>query len=169
MKYERISLFGIPGGGKSTFARKLSQKTGQEIIYMDREFLSDLDKYFGHNEVFSKWVKQQSKKDSWIMDGNYKEASLEIRKDRSDLIIFFDMPTYLALYRVMKRSIVSKFKRRVDVPTNFKDSSFFQFIKHVKNYNAKNRKKFFSNIDDYSGELIIVKSKKQAAQLLDQL
>ena len=31
----RVNIIGCPGAGKSTFARKLSEKTGLELFYLD--------------------------------------------------------------------------------------------------------------------------------------
>jgi adenylate kinase family enzyme len=94
-------IFGRPGGGKSTFALKLSKLLGIPVHHLDRHFFVE------------NWVKrnyqeflaiQQSlvAEESWIIDGN-STKSLEMRYQRANLVIYFNYPRWQCYRRVFKR------------------------------------------------------------------
>ncbi len=88
--FSRAVVIGCPGAGKSTFARKLRDKTGLPLVYLDRLFhrpdrstvsRGDFDRALGDVLVGEKW----------ILDGNYLRT-LPLRLRSCERVFFFDLP-----------------------------------------------------------------------------
>ena len=124
---KRILLVGCSGAGKSTLSRKLADITKLPLYHLDKLHWLPGWTEPDHSE-WLKIVKEHIAKDEWIIDGNYIHT-MEMRAERADTIIFFDFPTVLCLYRVLKR-ILSK-KPRLDAPAGCPeviDLKFFLWI-----------------------------------------
>lgn len=99
--YKKIMIFGRPGSGKTTFSHWLSQKTSLSLYHLDKYFFTDNweeRKYIEFLEIQQNFVKQNS----WIIDGN-STRSFEMRWSQADLLIYFNYPKCLCLYRILKR------------------------------------------------------------------
>ena len=101
--YKRIMLFGRPGSGKSTFAKKLHIKTGLPLYHLDAYFY---DACWVERDYQDFLNDQQDivNQDRWIVDGNCT-SSLEMRYARADLCLYFNIPRFLCLYRILKRRV----------------------------------------------------------------
>jgi len=124
---KRILLIGCSGAGKSTLSRKLAKITKLPLYHLDQlHWLPGWKE--PPKEKWEQIVKEHIAKDEWIIDGNYIHT-MAIRVERADTIIFFDFPTMLCMYRVLKR-ILSK-KERLDAPAGCPeviDLKFFLWI-----------------------------------------
>ena len=89
--HTKIMIIGSPGSGKSTFARKLRDKTGLPLFYLDM-IKHKPDRTTISSEEFDKKLKEILVKSQWIIDGNY-QRTLEVSMKECDLIILFDLPT----------------------------------------------------------------------------
>jgi adenylate kinase family enzyme len=99
----RILVTGLAGAGKSTFSRALSAKTGLPVIHLDVHFWRP-----GWVEPTEKeWRETQRgllAGDQWIADGNY-HATLELRLERADTVVFLDTPWWICAWRALVRGI----------------------------------------------------------------
>ncbi|HET6963956.1 MAG TPA: hypothetical protein VFH58_04230 [Acidimicrobiales bacterium] len=99
----RVVVTGLAGAGKSTFSKALSAKTGIPLIHLDLHFWkpgwvapSDDD-----------WRERQRvllAGDAWIADGNY-HATLALRLERADTVVFLDTPWWTCARRAFVRGI----------------------------------------------------------------
>ena len=92
---KRVLVIGCPGGGKSTFARKLAEKTKLPLHYLDMLWHKS-DKTNIAPEEFDKRLKEIIGGDSWIIDGNYLRT-LEMRLRNCDTVFLLDFPVELCL------------------------------------------------------------------------
>ena len=90
MKSEKIIVIGSPGSGKSTFARKLRDKTGLPLYYLDMIFHSP-DRTTVSRETFDERLSEILAKDQWIIDGNY-QRTLPLRFEKCTMVFLFDLP-----------------------------------------------------------------------------
>lgn len=100
-KSMRIMIFGPPGAGKSTFAVNLSQSTKLPLYHLDKYFYVRNWIERDYQEFLSiqhRLVNQ----DSWIIDGN-NTKSLEIRYARAQIVLYFNFPKRICLWRIIKR------------------------------------------------------------------
>lgn len=86
----RVVVTGMAGAGKSTFARRLSAKTGLPAIHLDVHFWNP------------GWVEPSDTE--WIADGNYHET-LDLRLERAHTIVYLDTPWWLCAARAFVRGL----------------------------------------------------------------
>jgi adenylate kinase family enzyme len=102
----RVVVTGMAGAGKSTFSRALSAKTGLPLVVLDFQFW--LPGWAEPTEA--EWREKQQKLlagDAWIADGNY-HASLDLRLERADTVVFLDTPWWLCSGRALVRGVRSR-------------------------------------------------------------
>ena len=87
---KRVIVIGSPGAGKSTFSRRLRQKTGLPLYYLDQIWHRP-DKTNVSREEFDRRLGEILEKDCWIIDGNYLRT-LQKRMEACDGIFFWIIP-----------------------------------------------------------------------------
>lgn len=121
---EKAIIIGCPGAGKSTFARKLKEKTGLPLFYLDMIWHKADGTNISRDEFDGK-IKEIMKKEQWILDGNYIRT-LEMRLKECDTVFLLDYSLELCLEGASSRIG----KERPDMPwveSEF-DLEFRQFI-----------------------------------------
>ena len=124
--YNRISIVGGSGTGKSTLAKILSQKFNLPVVHLDSiNYLPNwepVDKNERDNIIIAK-----SLEDKWIIDGIYHNT-LRQRFERADLIIWLDYSTYAQLKGIFKRFVQNPNKEKTELP-GCKERLNFKFFK----------------------------------------
>jgi len=146
----RILILGCCGAGKSTLARNLSERTGIEIIHLDQEYWKP-NWVESTEEEWRATISEIVKDDQWIMDGNYS-GTWDLRIPRADTIIFIDQPTYVCLYRVIKRIISYHGKTRPDMTEGCPERFDLQFFHYVLTYNLRRRKSNLKKLETLKKE-----------------
>src|SRR5436190_11745737 len=98
----RVLVDGMMGSGKSTFARALAARTGLPLIHLDVHFWKPGWVRTPENE----WCEKQRSLlsgDDWIVDGN--DATLELRLERADTVVFLDTPWWICARRALVRGL----------------------------------------------------------------
>lgn len=122
--FQKAIIIGCPGAGKSTFARKLSDKMHLPLYYLDMLWHKP-DRTTVDRNIFDEKLKEIVLKEKWIIDGNYGRT-LEMRIQWCEAIFLLDFPVEECL--VGAKSRIGK--QRVDMPwieTEF-DEEFKQWI-----------------------------------------
>mgnify|MGYP001025729949 CR=1 FL=1 len=121
---KKVIVIGCPGAGKSTFARKLSAKTGLPLYYLDKIWHLP-DRTTLSREEFATRLEMITSGEKWIIDGNYLHT-MPFRLQNCDTVFFFDLPTDVCLAGAEERIG----KEREDMPwTEEKlDEEFRQWI-----------------------------------------
>ena len=86
----RILVIGSPGAGKSTFSRKLRDKTGLPLYYLDMIYHNP-DRTTVGREEFDEKLSHILALGQWIIDGNY-QRTLPMRFERCTDVFMFDLP-----------------------------------------------------------------------------
>jgi adenylate kinase family enzyme len=100
----RIVILGCAGGGKTTLARQLGERTGSAVICLDQIW----QPHWEEKDVpaFRKLLSEAHAGDDWISDGNFAAASFDIRLPRATLVVWVEGSkpscTYRAITRVFK-------------------------------------------------------------------
>ena len=92
---KKVLILGCPGAGKSTFARKLRDKTGLPLYYLDMIWHKP-DRTTITKQEFDAKLSEIIKQEEWIIDGNYGRT-LEMRFEECDTVFFLDLPTNVCL------------------------------------------------------------------------
>ena len=98
---EKVLVIGCPGGGKSTFARALRDKTGLPLYYLDQLWHKP-DRTNVSREEFDDKLREWMKQDRWIIDGNYLRT-LEMRLKECDTVFLLDYPLEVCLAGAAER------------------------------------------------------------------
>jgi adenylate kinase family enzyme len=133
----RVLVIGSGGAGKSTFATRLSARTGLPVIHLDALFW----KAGWTPTPPSEWagvVVGLLARPSWIMDGNYG-GTLDARLAACDTVVFLDLPRRVCLWRVMKRWWRQRGRVRPDMAAGCEEQLSLEFLRWIWGYPANQR------------------------------
>lgn len=131
---KRVSVIGCPGSGKTTFCRELSRSTQLPLVHLDLMYYDQSYPYATEKSIWQARVLSEAKKKQWIIDGNYK-STFDIRLPKSDTIIFLDYPTYVSMWRAIKRRVQFRKKIREDMPLTWKEHLGWNFLVFILRFN----------------------------------
>ena len=146
---KRIMIIGCPGSGKSTFARRLAEKTCLPLFYLDMMYWNP-DRTTKPKEKFRAALRETVTLDEWIIDGNYG-STLEIRMEACDTVIFLDFPVEVCISGVEER----RGKPRADMPW-VETEPDLEFIDFIRKYNSESRPRVVELLEKYKEKNIIV-------------
>ena len=121
---QKVLVIGCPGAGKSTFARRLRDRTGLPLYYLDRLWHKP-DRTHVTREAFDRVLAEWLARPAWILDGDYSRT-LPQRLEACDTVFFLDFPLEVCLAGVENRRGV----QRPDMPwvEEELDAEFLQYI-----------------------------------------
>lgn len=137
--FQRITILGNAGSGKSTAARELADKLGLPVVHLDRLYWGPAWTKVG-TEAFRERIRSALVGDNWVCEGNYYRQSFDLRLPRSDLIIWMRTPTSLCLFRAIKRSMLNH--PRPDLPCDCierLDAEFLSFLQYIYKFDRVSR------------------------------
>lgn len=138
----RVIIIGCGGSGKSTLARNLSEKTNLPVIHLDKIFWKEGWVNISREE-FNILLKEELKKDKWIIDGNY-DRTLKERLKACDTVIYLDYSRITCLLGVIKRVLSSYGKSRADMADGCPERFDLEFMKWIWNFNKNHRDDFYN-------------------------
>jgi adenylate kinase family enzyme len=123
---ERIAVIGCIGAGKSTLARVLGDRLDLPVIHLDRLWWQDGSyKITGPKtavahalspDAFEALQADLVQRERWVMDGGVQFMSL--RLERADTVVFLDLPAWVCVWRVLRRTG----RARPDYPPDVRES-----------------------------------------------
>lgn len=107
-RYEKIAVFGKPGGGKSTLSKQIAMATGIQFYPIDlMEYQKNGERV--PLEEFHAAHKKLINSESWIVEGLGTLESFWSRVDEADTLVYVDLPYWLHYWWVTKRLLLSAF------------------------------------------------------------
>ena len=154
-------VIGCPGSGKTTFAEKLSKKTGLPLYYLDAIWHKP-DRTHISVEEFDARLKEIFAEEEWIIDGNYA-ATFEQRLEECDTVILFDLPTEVCLEGAIERLG----KSRPDMPW-FDTELDPVFKKNIETFSTYILPYIYETIERYGAgkKLVVFKTREQVDMFL---
>ena len=158
---KRIIVIGSPGAGKSTFARKLKEKTGIPLYYLDMIFHNP-DKTTATREEFDSKLQTILQKEEWIIDGNY-QRTLPLRFEACTDVFFLDYP----LDQCMEGAASRVGKPREDLPWTEQEFDP-EFRKYILDFPKDQLPPIYELIEKYkdSRNITIFRSREEANEWL---
>lgn len=99
---KKILVLGVSASGKSTFARKLSERKNLPLVHVDALMWTPGWQYIGDEATMSK-LQEVGMKEEWIIEGYIEKAVRPFLFERADTIIYLDYPRIVATVRYLKR------------------------------------------------------------------
>jgi adenylate kinase family enzyme len=156
---KKILVIGSSGAGKSTFSRRLGEKTGLKVIHLDvlhwKPNWTEPPK-----DEWKKTVENALKGDAWIIDGNYSNT-MEMRLKSCDTVIFLDFPRVLCVYRILKRVALYHKYTRPDVAEGCDEKFDWTFVKWVWNYPTRSKPKVEALLKSVRNEKTVIRLKSR--------
>jgi len=152
---KRISIIGCSCSGKSTLAKKLSDKLIIPAHYLDQlahypntnwQRSSDQALIAAHNDIL--------KQDQWIIDGNYSICMPE-RLAAATAVVWLDMNVLSSAVRYLTRSIQNDPQRAGRLSGAKSEFNFF-LLKHILITYPKNRIKYQHLLKAYDGKSLCI-------------
>lgn len=139
MTMQRVLVMGCSGSGKSTFACKLAAQRGLPFVSIDQIYWQP-----GWVEPraseFSARMTCEAEKPAWVMDGNYtSHGASELRRERADTVIWFDLPRWLCMLSVVHRIVAGYGRVRPEMTPGCPERLDLVFLRYVWNYRAVHR------------------------------
>ena len=98
----RIIVLGCAGSGKSTLARRLAEAGGLQLIELDALWPPGSR---GDLHTFRRQLAELHATETWVSDGNFAQASFDIRLPRADAVVWLEAPRWLCLWRALLRPL----------------------------------------------------------------
>ena len=166
---QRVLVIGSGGSGKSTIAARLGELLNLEVNHLDKFYWRA-----GWVEPApEEWIKMFTElidKDSWVIDGNYS-GTLDLRIEKSDTIVFMDMPRVLCLWRIIRRFLIYRNGTRPDMAEGCRESLNFEFVSWVWNYPRRSRPKVIRLLAEHADgkEIVWLRSRNEVQKFLSEL
>ena len=143
----RIIVLGCAGGGKTVFSRNLAKALGCRYICLDDIW----GKISGPDRLadFKAALAEQHEGPEWVSDGNFSEATFEVRLPGATHIIWIEQPRWLCLIRAALRPFeTGQAHRPSEIP---------KVLAFIWNFNSRNRPRIDALIKDFGAELPVLR------------
>ncbi len=166
-----VLVMGCSGSGKSTFARKLAVQCGLPFVSIDRIFWQP-----GWREpdrdAFIAAMAREAEKPAWVIDGNYtRRAAAELRRARADTIFCFDLPRWICMLGVLRRSLLGYGVVRPEMAPGCPEQVDLTFCRYVWTYRRQERPKLLAYFAELRADqtLVTFTTRAQADAFLAQV
>ena len=161
---KKVIVVGCPGSGKSTFARKLQEKTGLPLYYLDMIWHKP-DKTTLTKEEFDEKLHELIARDEWIIDGNYSRT-LEPRLQACDTAFVFDLPLEVCLAGAQARVGT----KRIDMPWEETELSQ-EFLNYILSFSQQKLPRLLQLAQQYSSQkqVVFFRSRQECDDFLKSL
>ncbi len=162
---QRICIIGRPGSGKSTFAKKLAEKTGLPLVHLDQLWWNE-NWVQSTKEEFDQKLEEKLKLESWIIDGDFSRT-LKLRCAKADILYVYDLPKIQSLFGYLKRAIQNRGKSREDMPKNCVEKIELEFMKVIWDYKLPDLEGLHKEFPEL--KIVVMKSHKEAEEILQSI
>jgi len=154
---------GPPGSGKSTLARHLGVRYDLPVFHLDQAFWQA-----GWIETppnrFSAEVERIAALPAWVIDGNYI-GTIGPRLRAADTVIYLDMPTWLMMFRIVRRTVAGYGRARIDTAPGCVERFDLGFLRFVWTWNRTRRAEKLALVDGFSGRKIVLHGRHAVQRL----
>lgn len=153
----KVLIIGSVASGKSTLARRLSQKTNIKNYEIDLIVHDDVNKIKRNNEKQQEIIKNINKNNDWIIEGTLRKNLYNLL-DMADRIIYLDIPLKIRKKRIFIRYLKQKLKIE---NSSYKPNKELleKMYKWTEEFET-DREKYEERLLKYKEKLVILKNNK---------
>ncbi len=159
---KRAIVIGCPGSGKTTFARKLGDKTDLPLFHLDAIWHKP-DRTHISREEYDERLSDILELDCWIIDGNY-QRTMQRRMLACDTVFLFDLPVDICLDGAISRLG----EKRYDIPWTETELDP-KFKDQIESFAHKNIPLIYGLLEKYGDKTVVIfKSREEADFYLER-
>ena len=164
----KIYIFGGPGSGKTTIAKKISKEFNVPFFELDKLLYKVVD---GKNKKIEEEkrkliIKDFIKKDNWITEGVYRQNWLNLILRESNYVFILIVPKHIRNWRTTSRTI----KRTLGIEKSYHESNIkliFDFIKFNDEFERERYNEFTNRLKKLKIEPIIIKKYQEIKNIIN--
>jgi adenylate kinase family enzyme len=166
---KRIVIVGCGGAGKSTLARQLGPLLRLPVVHLDAVFWQPGWQAISREQEHA-LLEEIAVREAWIIDGNY-QATMPLRLEAADTIIFLDFSTWRCLYRVLKRYVQYRGRTRPDMGEGCPEKLDGEFLHWILRYRISARPRVLASLARYGSgrEVFVFRNPRQVSAFLQRL
>jgi adenylate kinase family enzyme len=155
---------GPPGSGKSTLARILGARHDLPVFHLDQAYWQP-GWVQTSPDLFQAEVAGIAAAERWVIDGNYTDT-LAPRLRVADTLIYLDVPNWLCMLRILRRTWKGYGRVRADGPAGCAEQVDIPFLRFAWTWNRVRRARNLALVAGFSGRLRIVRGRAAYRALL---
>ncbi|WP_223168000.1 topology modulation protein [Nonomuraea sp. SYSU D8015] len=167
MRMRRVAVVGCCGSGKSHIARELGKRMNAPVVHLDAMYYDDEWNPLPP-EKFEARQRDLVIGERWIADGNYN-ATLQIRLEACDTVVFVDVPTWAALWGIFSRQI--RHGAGQDQASGIYNRIHWGVLRYVATYRRTMRPRVMAKIRQHAGhaQVVVLTSRRRARRWLKHI
>lgn len=128
-----IMVLGCSGGGKSTTAAKLAEIFDLRAIHLDL-YLWKAGWVQRDTEDIQALLLPEIEKDGWVTDGNHSNGCYAERLEKTDMLVWVDMPRWRCMLNIFLRVWKYRGKTRPSMTEGCPERFDWEFAVYVWNF-----------------------------------
>ena len=118
-------------------ARELAARTGLPAYHLDRMYWQPGWKPPADLSVFRRAVDEVAARERWILDGGFFGTAGHARFERADVVVLFDLPTAVCLFRAIRRWLTYRGETRPDLAPGCPEAFDLEFYRYIVTYRSE--------------------------------
>lgn len=160
-------MVGAPGAGKSTVAAAIGRRAGLPVVHLDRHYFRP-----GWTEpAQEEWraqVEALAAAQKWVIDGNYG-STLDLTFGPADTVVWLDLPTWLCLWRILRRAVRYRGQVRPDMAPGCPERLDWQFVTYTALFRLRKRQRIVDRLPGFTGTLVHLRRAPEVDRFLSSL